>query len=138
MSTIQNALDIANNAHRDQKLKNGQPYILHPLHVMNQVSSIEAKIVAILHDVVEDTETELVDLEAAGFAPEIMRAVDLLTRRDGDDYKEYVKALAKDPLAREVKLADLRHNMDVTRLPEVTDLDLQRLRKYHWCVNYLG
>jgi (p)ppGpp synthase/HD superfamily hydrolase len=131
MSSLERAVELAAKHHAGQRQRNGTPYLLHPLYVMQRVEGLPAKIVAVLHDVVEDTLLTLEDLRAEGFSSEVVEAVRLLTRLDNVSYEDYVHALAHNPLARTVKLADLRHNIDLTRLDEVRDYDLERARGYH-------
>jgi (p)ppGpp synthase/HD superfamily hydrolase len=131
MSDLQRAIEIAVEAHRGQTQKCGAPYVLHPLHVMQSLTGEAERIAAVLHDVVEDTDVTLEDLGKEGFAAEIVEAVGLLTHDDADGYDEYVDRLRGNPIARRVKIADLEHNMDIRRLDEVRDKDLERLRKYH-------
>ena len=111
---IEKALKIASKAHKMQKDKNGKPYINHPIAVSNMVSSKDAKIVALLHDVIEDTPMKLSDLEN-DFPTHIVSAVDAMSRRDGETYWDYIKRVSQNPIAIEVKLADLKHNLDPTR-----------------------
>jgi (p)ppGpp synthase/HD superfamily hydrolase len=129
---LDKAIALAVAAHAGQRDRNGRPYILHPLHLMSRMQTDEERIVAVLHDVVEDSDTTLAELKAAGFYPAIVKAVGLLTHdKSADSYEAYVVRLKTDPLARRVKLADLRHNMDLERLPELTDRDQARLARYH-------
>lgn len=136
MSLIETALRIALDAHAGQEDKAGRPYILHPLTLMLQMDTEEEMIVAVLHDVVEDSAVTFDDLAAAGFSTDVLAALALLTHSTSDvAYDDYIAALlANDTpahrLARKVKRADLAHNMDVRRLPEVTLADLGRLSKY--------
>lgn len=132
MSTLRRAIAIAMEAHRGQVDKNGAPYILHPLCVMASVGSPDAKIVAVLHDVVEDDEAWTVELLAAeGFSPEVVNAVDLLTKRPDEEYFDYVRRIVPSDLAREVKLADLSDNLDRSRLNgKPTAADLKRFERY--------
>jgi (p)ppGpp synthase/HD superfamily hydrolase len=131
MSDLNNAIQIAATAHSGQTRKNGTPYILHPLRVMLRQSSEQAMIVAVLHDVVEDTEVTMEKLVAAGFAPAVIEALGLLTHAESTAYEAYVQAIASNELARSVKLADLEDNMNLSEIPEVTDEDLTRTAKYH-------
>ena len=131
MADLQRAIVIAVSAHRDQHQRNGLPYVLHPLTLMLRMDSWPAKIAAVLHDVVEDSEWTLEQLEAEGFAPEILTALDCLTHRPEEPYEAYIDRLSHNALARQVKLADLRDNMDIQRLPSLHDRDLERLRRYH-------
>ncbi len=130
MSTFEDALAIAVQAHRGQVDKAGEPYIMHPLRVMMRVTTPVERIVAVLHDVVEDSPTTLDDLRAAGFGEEIVRAVDHLSRRDGETYEDYVERAAQDPLAHRVKLADLEDNMTITRLQTLDARAVERLGRY--------
>lgn len=130
MSTLETAIAIAVNAHRGQVDRQGRPYILHPITVMMSMDTDEERIVAILHDVVEDSPISLDDLREAGFSEVIVGAVDALTNREGESYEDFTERVSHNPLARRVKLGDLQHNMDIRRLPEITDKDLERLRKY--------
>jgi (p)ppGpp synthase/HD superfamily hydrolase len=121
---------IARTAHEGQVDKAGAAYITHPMRLAAKASSTPARIVALLHDVVEDSSITLHDLEQEGFSREIMEAVDCLTRRPGETYDAFIERLAHHPLAVEVKLLDLEDNMDLTRLPSITDVDRQRLERY--------
>ena len=127
---------IAAAAHRGQVDKGGQPYLLHPLAVSRQVTQPESKILALLHDVPEDTDVTL-DQLAPILPPRLLNALDLLTRRPGEPYQDYIKRLSQDPLAVQVKLADLTHNMDLSRIPCPTEKDLRRLEKYKKAFAYL-
>jgi len=127
---LERAIEIAVQAHRGQKDRFGAPYILHPLRVMSRVDGPVAKTVAVLHDVVEDTNWTLEDLQAKGFSAEVIEAVDCLTKREGEPYDALIQRAAGKPLARQVKLADLIDNMDLRRCPEITPKDLERLQKY--------
>ncbi|HEY5564897.1 MAG TPA: HD domain-containing protein [Rhodothermia bacterium] len=140
MSTLRRAIEIAMEAHRGQVDKHGAPYILHPLCVMAAVSSPEAQIVAALHDVVEDHEDWTVDrLAREGFDQSIVEAVAALTRDPDDEYFDYVRRLSSNPLAREVKLADLQDNLDRSRLPgDPTENDLARFRRYEQALTILN
>lgn len=131
------ALELAIKNHKSQIDKSGKPYILHPLHVMETVESDDAKIVAILHDIIEDTPVTKEFLLDAGFPSHIVEAICTLTKEDDEDYFEYVKKVAQNELAKEVKLADLRHNMDITRLKTLKDRDLERNSKYQRAYHFL-
>lgn len=128
---------IAEKAHADQVDKAGEPYIGHPAHVVASVEGDKAKAVAWLHDVVEDTSTTFDDLRAAGVDDEVLVALELLTHDKSAPYMEYVAAIKKNDLARTVKLADLAHNSDLSRLPEVTETDLRRVEKYRQAIEVL-
>jgi (p)ppGpp synthase/HD superfamily hydrolase len=129
-SFLEAAIQIAVQAHAGQKDKNGQPYILHPLRVMARVQTDDEKIVAILHDVVEDTSWTPDQLRKRGFPEHILQALDCVTKRAGEAYEDFVTRSASNPIAIRVKLADLEDNMDLRRLPEITPKDHERLSKY--------
>ena len=124
------ALKIAYSAHHGQADREGLPYIHHPLHLAEQMQTEDACVVALLHDVVEDTDISIDDLRSEGFTEEQLTAIKYLTHNPKDDYFEYVLKIRENDLARTVKLADLRHNMDITRLSKVTEKDLKRVEKY--------
>ncbi len=138
MSTLERAIQIAVEAHQSKLDKAGAPYILHPLRVMLRMDTTAERIVAVLHDVVEDSGWSLKALEREGFPSRIVQAIGFLTRRDGETYEDFIRRLAQNPLARKVKLADLEDNMDIRRLPQVTEKDLERLGKYHQAWVVLG
>ena len=124
------ALQIAIRAHKGQKDKAGHDYILHPIRVSERCDDPRAKIVALLHDTIEDTDVTADYLREEGFTEEIVEAVLAVTRREGEEYDDYVRRAAQNELGRMVKRADLEDNMDIRRLPELTDRDVERLRKY--------
>ena len=124
------AVKIALNAHEGQNDKAGSPYLLHVLRVMMRVEKIDEKIVALLHDVVEDSSTTIEDLAKEGFPANILKSVELLTKKKGEPYKDYIKKIGRNRLARVVKLADLKDNMDVTRLKKISLNDKLRINKY--------
>lgn len=128
---LEKSICLAVNAHQGQRQKDGSPYILHPLHLMQQQTTPEAQIVAVLHDVVEDTDVTFDDLETLGLPTEVVEAVRLLTHDEGTSYPDYIRSIKSNPLARRVKMADLSHNMDIRRLPEMTANAKSRLGKYH-------
>jgi (p)ppGpp synthase/HD superfamily hydrolase len=124
--TLEDAIALACRAHRGQFDKSGKPYILHVLRVMLKQTDPVARIVAALHDVVEDSPTSLADLRAAGYSGDICAAVDALTRRDTETYDEMIARVSANPLARQVKLADLEDNMDpARRLPGESEIERQ-------------
>ena len=127
---LDRAIELAKQHHEGQTDKAGKPYIEHPLRVMSQVESEEEKIVAVLHDIVEDTDISLDDLRNEGFSEKVVSAVECLTKQDGENYDSYIERISFNPLAVKIKLADLEDNSDLTRLPEVTDKDLERIEKY--------
>ncbi len=137
---IRLALEIAESAHRGQTDKGGAPYIWHVRRVSAAVEAHgEAAVaVALLHDVVEDSDWTLARLTAAGFPAEIVAAVDALTRRKGEAYAAFIDRAAADPLARVVKIADLRDNMDMGRIPSPTPQDWARREKYERALGFVS
>lgn len=129
---------IALTAHEGQVDKAGAPYWHHPAFVADHVTSPEAKVVAWLHDVVEDSEWTLEDLLAEGIWPEIVEGVDAITKRAGEAYESYLDRVKSNPFALAVKLADLTHNMDLSRIANPTEKDFARIEKYRWAVDYLS
>ncbi|MBP3897429.1 MAG: GNAT family N-acetyltransferase [Mogibacterium sp.] len=125
------AMKLCYEAHAGQTDKSGLPYFHHPMHLADQMDDEDSTVVALLHDVVEDTEYTFSDLEAMGFGDAVIGALRLLTHDDSVPYLDYVREIAKNPIARKVKLADLTHNSDLTRLDrEPTEKDLERVEKY--------
>jgi (p)ppGpp synthase/HD superfamily hydrolase len=125
------AMKLAYDAHLGKTDKYGIPYIYHPAHVAEQMRTEEETTAALLHDVVEDTGVTLEQLAGAGFPPAVVEAVRLLTHEDGTDYMDYVARLKPDSIAKAVKLADLAHNSDTSRIGGgLTEEDRQRLEKY--------
>ena len=124
------ALQLAATAHSGQKDKAGKPYILHPIRVMLSVRTTDEQITAILHDTVEDTTVTFEQLSEAGFSVEIVSAVRALTKLDGESRVEAARRAVEHPIARQVKLADVKDNMDMSRIPNPTDKDLERLDEY--------
>ena len=138
MATLGKAIAIAAQAHQEQYDKAGAPYILHPLRMMLRMSSEAEMMAAVLHDVVEDTGWTLDQLRQAGFAEEVVQAVECLTHRDHETYDEFVARVRTNVIASKVKLADLEDNMDMRRLRTLTEKDTQRLHKYHQAWLALG
>jgi GTP diphosphokinase / guanosine-3',5'-bis(diphosphate) 3'-diphosphatase len=129
-ANLEAAIRIALHAHAGQVDKAGQPYILHPLRVMMACSTIEQRIVAVLHDVVEDSGHDVSDIEE-WFGDDIALAVDALTRRSGETYTSFIRRCAENPLARYVKNLDLADNMDLARLGREPNIDdARRQQKY--------
>lgn len=127
---LEKAIEIAVKAHAGQKDKAGQPYILHVLRVMMQMDTIEEKIVAVLHDVVEDTKVSLEYLKEEGFPPEIVYYVSILTHGEDETREEYLEGICYALLTIKVKLADNSDNLDVLRLYELGKSDLKRINRY--------
>jgi hypothetical protein len=140
MATIERALQIAAKAHEGQKDKEGLPYILHPLRLMLAVRGEDAQIVAVLHDVVEDTSVTGADLRAAGFSDRVLAAVECVTHGKGEPYADYVVRCKGNDLARRVKLADLEDNSRLDRTilrPQRLQADLARIRRYALSYRFL-
>ncbi|TWT92072.1 HD domain-containing protein [Stieleria varia] len=131
MSDLQRAIEIAVTAHRGQTRRDGTPYVLHPLRLMFSVESDNERIVAVLHDVVEDTSVSMDQLKSEGFTDEILAALALLTHDDGSSYEDYIDRIRPNPIARAVKLADLRDNSNLLEMPVLSEHDLTRAAKYH-------
>ena len=128
---LDRAKEIARAAHEGQVDKAGKPYIEHPMRVMNMGKSMEEKIAGVLHDVVEDSEWTFEMLEKEGIPKDVMDALRCVTKLSEDeDYDHFIARVKTNPLAVKVKLNDLKDNMDITRLEEVTEKDLARLNKY--------
>ena len=137
-SQSEKAYRIAKKAHLGQVDKAGEDYIKHPEKVASFVKTDEEKAVAYLHDVIEDTELTLEDLNEYDFSKEVLEAVDIITKKRGEDYQSYLNSVKKNKLAREVKLADLHHNSDLTRLIKVTEKDIKRKEKYQKAIDFLN
>lgn len=131
------ALRISFDAHKDQVDKTGLPYIFHPFHLAEQMDTEDEVIVALLHDVVEDTNITPDDLKTHGFSECVMDALVVLTHDDGTEYMDYIRKIKSNTLAVKIKLADLRHNSDVTRLDAVDEKISERLEKYRTAIEYL-
>lgn len=131
MPTLEDAIALAATAHQGQTDKAGAPYIFHLLRVMQAQESRSAQIVGVLHDLVEDTSYTLDDLRDRGYPAEVLAALQSVTKRDGEDYAAFAARAGENPIGRRVKLADLEDNMDTSRLPEMTEADAMRLKKYH-------
>lgn len=127
---LEDAIILAAGAHRGQVDKAGAPYILHPLRVMLRLRDEAGRIAAVLHDVLEDTAITVGDLRQAGYGEEVLQALEALTRREGEEYADFIERAASNPLARRVKLADLADNLDASRLPEITERSRERLARY--------
>ena len=128
---LERAIQIAVEAHAGANDRGGKPYILHPIGVMMRCETEDEKIVAILHDVVEDTEWTFEALRKEGFSETIIEALETVTKHSEDeDYDEFVQRSLKNEIGRKVKIADLRENLDVTRIGELNEKDIERINKY--------
>ena len=131
MSTLQRAIEIATEAHKGQVDKSGKEYIGHPLRVMEMGKSEQERIIGVLHDVVEDTNWTFEALAEEGFSKEIIDALRCVTKlSDNENYDDFIERVKKNPLATTVKINDLTDNMDIRRLPYLSDKDVKRLKKY--------
>ncbi len=131
------ALKLCFDAHKEQTDKSGIPYVFHPFHLAEQMTDEVTTVVALLHDVVEDTKYTLEDLKKEGFSQEVIDAVALLTHDSKVLYMDYVKKIKQNPIAKAVKLADLNHNSDLTRVDVVDEKVLQRREKYQKAIKLL-
>ena len=134
---VQRAYEIAASAHAGQVDKAGKDYIFHPLTVASFVKTDDEKTVALLHDVVEDTSVTLQNLSDAGFSDAVVHAVDCVTKRDGEELQDYLQRVKSDRLATAVKLADLQHNSDLSRIPNPTEKDIARAERYRKEIAFL-
>ncbi len=137
MSTLERAIAIALEAHGGAVDKGGHPYILHPLRVMLSLDAQDDRIAAVLHDVLEDSDWTAEGLRHEGFSETVLQALGALTKKDGEDYLAFVRRAGSNAIARRVKLADLADNMNLDRLPQVTEKDRARLEKYRAAVALL-
>ncbi|WP_166360222.1 GTP pyrophosphokinase [Pseudomonas akapageensis] len=137
MSTLERAIAVAAKAHEGQRDKAGAAYILHPLRVMMRVDTTEQRIVAVLHDVLEDSAMTLADLAREGFPLKILAAVEALSRRPDESYQAFVERLSDDPLAKAVKLADIADNSDLSRIVAPGPEDLARIERYRRAADFL-
>lgn len=132
------AMRLCYEAHSGQVDKSGLPYVLHPFHLAEQMDDEDSTIVALLHDVVEDTSISFDVIHSMGFGPIVIEALMCLTHDEEMPYEQYIELIKENPLATKVKLADLEHNSDITRLNgRPTEKDLQRIKKYKWAKEYL-
>ena len=132
------ALKLCFEAHKEQRDKSGLPYVFHPFHLAEQMQTEETTIVALLHDLVEDTEYTIADLTEMGFDKAVTDAIALMTHAKGVEYMAYVRAIKENPIARTVKLADLQHNADLTRLDSIDEKALLRREKYLEAIRLLS
>jgi (p)ppGpp synthase/HD superfamily hydrolase len=135
--TLERAIAIAATAHAGQVDKGGAPYILHPLKVMLRMNSLEERIVAVLHDVVEDCGVSLDDLRKEGFSEEVLTAIESVTKVPGESYEDFVERAAQNPIGRVVKLADLEENSELSRIASPGWEDLERVEKYRRAIGRL-
>ena len=132
------ALKLCFEAHKNQTDKTGLPYVFHPFHLAEQMTDEYTTVTALLHDVVEDTDYTLNDLKEMGYPDEVITALTLLTHDDGSEYMDYVKRLKNNPIARAVKLADLKHNSDLSRYDKIDGNAIKRTAKYQQAIEILS
>lgn len=132
------AMKLMFEAHKEQVDKSGLPYVFHPFHVAEQMQDETATVVALLHDLVEDTDYTLADLRDMGFSEAVCGAIGLMTHEESVPYMEYVRQIKTNPIAVQVKLADLRHNSDMSRLDSVTERDIARAQQYKEAIRLLS
>ncbi len=137
MSTLERAVTIAAEAHAGQVDKAGAPYLLHPLRLMLQMEGPEERIVAVLHDVVEDSDWSLVRLVEEGFSKVVIEAIDSVTRRPGEDYEKFILRTSRNLIGRRVKLADLRDNCNLSRIGKPSENDFRRIDRYKYAIGFL-
>ncbi len=134
---FEKSVEIATKAHAGQVDKAGAEYIQHPIRLAEKVESLEEKTVAMLHDVVEDSDYSFEDLKKEGFSQEIIDAVECLTKREGEEYFSFIKRVKRNHLATAVKIADLKDNSNLERIPNPTQVDIDRVEKYKKALVYL-
>ncbi len=127
---IKQAIELCYNYHKGQVDKAGKPYFLHPMTVALNCNNDDEKVVALLHDILEDTEITVEELIEKGIPERLCRSIVVITKKENDSYEKYVDRVAKDPIAIAVKIKDLEHNMDVSRLQDPTQKDYDRIEKY--------
>ncbi len=139
MSMLERAIVIAAEAHAGQVDKVGAPYVLHPLRMMLRATSTDERIVAVLHDVIEDCPGWTFDrLRDEGFADHIIEALQSVTKREGEDYETFVRRAAANPIGRSIKLADLHDNSDLSRIAAPSERDFRRIEKYRQAIELIG
>ena len=134
---LERAIEIAVSAHKGKVDKAGSPYILHPLRIMFSLKSEEEKIVGVLHDVVEDSPWSFEDLIEEGFSENVIRGLNSVTAKKGEDYDSFIRRAYSDPIGRNVKIADVTDNLDIKRIDEPTERDFERLKKYLKALKFL-
>ena len=131
------AIKLMYEAHKNQVDKSGIPYVFHPWHVAESMDNEKSCTVALLHDIVEDTNTTLDDLKNMGFPDDVIDAINILTHRDDVDYASYIRNIAENEIAIDVKIADLIHNMDKTRLSDQSKISNIKYQLYESSFDYL-
>ncbi|WP_091014471.1 HD domain-containing protein [Paenibacillus amylolyticus] len=134
---LSNAIAIAANLHSSQLDRGGRPYILHPLRVMMKMDDNTSMIVAVLHDVLEDTIFNIHDVEESEFSTEVVEALQSVSRKKGESYMNFIRRCKENEIGRKVKTADIEDNMDLSRIPNPTDIDYDRAKKYEKALKLL-
>jgi len=138
MRRLERAIAIAAEAHSGTKDKAGMPYIFHPLRVMLKMRTDDERIVAVLHDVVEDSKSwPLRRLRAEGFSGKVLKAIDSVTKRENEEYADFIERASRNPIGRKVKIADVLDNLDVKRIARPTRKDYERFKKYRRALRVL-
>jgi len=132
------ALKLCFEAHKEQEDKTGMPYVFHPFHLAEQMDDELSTVCALLHDVVEDTDITFGDLLGMGFGETVIEVLTLLTHEDGIPYMDYIRKIATNPTAKKVKIADLKHNSDTTRLDSIDEWAAKRNLKYQEALRILS
>ena len=134
---LEKAIELAKTHHAGVFDKGGHPYIGHPLRLMEKMDTNEEKMVAVMHDLVEDTDITIEFLRSEGFSEVVLEALDCVTNRENEDYETFIERIAQNPLATKVKLADLEDNMDLSRITNPSKKDFNRIEKYKCAKNRL-
>ncbi len=134
---LEKAIGLAVQAHCGQKDKSGMPYILHPLRVMQRCDTVDEKIVAILHDTIEDTDITVEKLLDEGFPSYIVEAIDAVSRKEGESYEDFVRRSSMNELGKRVKINDLLDNLDGSRLSSFSEKEVERFNKYLGALSFL-
>ncbi|REL26622.1 HD domain-containing protein [Thalassotalea euphylliae] len=137
MKSLDKAIAIATQAHAEQKDKSGMPYILHPLRVMLKFKNEDEMAIAVMHDVVEDSDVTVEELRIKGFSNLVIDAIDCLTKRPGENYEHFIHRIMGNELATKVKIEDIKDNLNITRLKSLNNKDVARIEKYHRALNLL-
>lgn len=132
------AMKFCFQAHKDQTDKSGIPYVFHPIHLAEQMQDEDTTVVALLHDVVEDTDYTIKDIAALGFSERVIAAIALMTHAENVPYMDYIAKIKENPIAKAVKLVDLAHNSDITRLDVVDEKAKARIEKYAKAIQLLN
>ena len=135
---LKRAIQIARIAHQGQTDKGGHDYISHPIRVMNSLESEVEKIVGVLHDTIEDSQLTFNDLRDEGFSENVIEAINAITKRKRESYDDYLKRVMSNPIATKVKIADLKDNSDLSRIPQPTEKDYRRTEKYKQAIKFLS